>query len=75
MCVAEPAQVLRVDADIAEVDVRGITRLVPLILLESTGVPVAPGDWLLVHTGLAVARISAAEAAEHLEFLKGWSRS
>jgi hydrogenase expression/formation protein HypC len=70
MCVAEPAQVLRVDGEMAEADVRGVTRRVPLILLESA---VSPGDWLLVHTGLAVARITAAEAHAQLTLLSGAS--
>src|SRR5437899_1606818 len=35
-----------------------------LVLLTFAGEVVTPWDWLLLHTGLAVARISATEAAE-----------
>jgi hydrogenase assembly chaperone HypC/HupF len=66
MCVSELALVLSLESDEAgSVDIRGSRRRVPLILITSTGEKVVPGDWLLVHTGLAVARISAAEAADY----------
>ena len=64
MCVSEAAYVLRVDGDSAVVELRGTRRHVPLVLLTFAGETVRPGDWLLLHTGLAVARIGATEAAE-----------
>jgi hydrogenase assembly chaperone HypC/HupF len=68
MCVAEPVLVLAVDADTACVDSRGTVRRVPLIVVSSGGECVAPGDWLLVQTGLAVAKISEAEARDRINF-------
>jgi hydrogenase maturation factor len=66
MCVSEVALVLSLEEDEAAlVDLRGSLRRVPLILITSKGEKVAPGDWLLVQTGLGVARISAAEAADY----------
>jgi hydrogenase maturation factor len=66
MCVSEAALVLGVEAgETALVELRGAARRVPLILVTSAGATVVPGDWLLVQTGLAVGRITAAEAAEH----------
>jgi hydrogenase assembly chaperone HypC/HupF len=66
MCVGEATRVVSVESDEAAlVDLRGSLRRVPLILIASTGEKVVPGDWLLVQTGLAVARMSADEAAEH----------
>jgi hydrogenase expression/formation protein HypC len=64
MCVSEAGRVLEVDGDSAVVDVRGARRHVPLVMLTFAGEAVRPGDWLLLHTGLAVARICASEAAE-----------
>ena len=65
MCVSEAGLVLSVEADeTALVEMRGAARRVPLIVVTSAGDTVLPGDWLLVQTGLAVARITAAEAAE-----------
>ena len=64
MCLSEAARVLEVDGDSAVVDLRGAQRRVPLVALTFAGEVIRPGDWLLVHTGLAVARISPTEAAE-----------
>jgi hydrogenase expression/formation protein HypC len=64
MCLSEAARVLDVDAEYAVVELRGALRRVPLVLLTFAGEVVTPGDWLLLHTGLAVARLTATEAAE-----------
>ncbi|MGE5828022.1 MAG: HypC/HybG/HupF family hydrogenase formation chaperone [Micromonosporaceae bacterium] len=65
MCVGEAAQVLSVEGDeVALVALHRGPRRVPLVAVTAAGETVAPGDWLLVQTGLAVARISAAEAAD-----------
>ena len=64
MCLSEAACVLEIDGDAAVVELRGALRTVPLVVLTFAGETVRAGDWLLLHTGLAVARISAAEAAE-----------
>ena len=64
MCLSEAACVVEVDGDTAVVDRRGARHRVPLVMLTFAGEVVTPGDWLLLHTGLAVARISATEAAE-----------
>jgi hydrogenase maturation factor len=65
MCVGEAALVLSVEGDeVALVALRRGPRRVPLVVVTASGETVAPGDWLLVQTGLAIARISAAEAAD-----------
>ena len=70
MCVAETAQVLGVAEGMATVLVRGgRVRSVPLTVIESLGIVVAPGDYVLVHTGLAVAVLTAQEAVEQASFL------
>jgi hydrogenase expression/formation protein HypC len=69
MCVAEPAAVLEVDDGMALVELRGVARTVPLTVLMSTGEIVVPGDFVLVHTGLAVARLTHQEAADRISFL------
>ncbi|WP_158588063.1 HypC/HybG/HupF family hydrogenase formation chaperone [Actinomadura logoneensis] len=57
-------RVVRIDDGTAVV-VRGEARTgVSLVILDMEGVSVATGDWLVVHTGIAVRKISAAEAAE-----------
>jgi len=62
MCLALPGKILEIDEDgqRARVDVLGHVRTVNLILLGAA----APDDWVLVHTGFAVERLTEAEAAE-----------
>lgn len=66
MCLSELGPVLSIDdgTGTAEVDLAGRTSKVSLAPLVLDGTRVAPGDWLLVHTGLAVELLDAAEAAE-----------
>jgi hydrogenase expression/formation protein HypC len=66
MCLSDLGPVLSIDgvAGIAEVDLAGRTAKVSLAPLVLDGTQVAPGDWLLVHTGLAVELLDAADAAE-----------
>ena len=71
MCLSYPVLVEQVHDDgTATVTDRGTRRLVPLIVLTSAGVPVRAGDWLLVHSGLAVAAVSAEEAGATLAMLE-----
>ena len=68
MCIALPGMVVAVNADgcTARVDVLGQTRVVDVRLLAG----VTPGEWVLVHMGFAVERLSAAEAAETVRLLE-----
>jgi hydrogenase expression/formation protein HypC len=60
MCVAIPARVTELGADAtATVDLRGRLIRVALFAVDE---PVQPGDWLLVHSGIAVARVDETEA-------------
>jgi hydrogenase expression/formation protein HypC len=71
MCLESPAQVVAVDADgmSATVTTNGRTARALLITLDAGGGPIRPGDWLLVHSGLAVERVTEDEAHELLELL------
>lgn len=62
MCLGELAEVIRVLEDgTAEVRGGGRTRSVSLLTLEER---VGPGDWVVVHAGFALSRLTAAEAHE-----------
>lgn len=64
MCLGELGEVVQVRAP-AEADVRVGTRTLTVSLLTLTGAEEpAPGDWLLVHSGYALARLTAEEAAD-----------
>jgi hydrogenase expression/formation protein HypC len=71
MCLGIPGEVVElVDSNrhLAKVDVAGVRRNINILLLEEEGV--APGDWVLIHVGFAMAKIDEAEAQESLETLR-----
>jgi len=64
MCLALPARVVALDkdADLATVDMDGVKKDVSLALVDG----VELGDYLLIHVGYALQRLSEAEAAQTL---------
>ncbi len=67
MCLSIPARVLSVEEDdMARVSVRGVETRVSLQLVED----IKPGDFVLVHTGFALQKLSEEEAQESLRILK-----
>lgn len=54
-------------AELAEVDVQGARRMVNLGLLPDDGVEA--GDWVLIHMGFALERMSEQQAREALQVL------
>ena len=71
MCLAIPAQVVEIVPGVehhAVVDVVGVRRRINTGLLEDD--PPVPGDWVLVHVGFAMSKISAEYAAEQMDLLK-----
>jgi hydrogenase expression/formation protein HypC len=69
MCLAIPAQVslLLDDQHVAMVDIMGVRRKVSIDLLVDD--PPVPGEWVLVHVGFAMSKISAQQAEEQLQAL------
>jgi hydrogenase expression/formation protein HypC len=76
MCLEILARVVSVDPDGLCATVSGEHGNEPALLmaLDPSTEPIEPGDWLLVHSGLAVQRISEEEALDVLEFI-GQARS
>lgn len=71
MCLAIPGLIVDLDVRlprIAVVEVSGVRRRVDLGLLADD-MP-GPGDWVLIHVGFAMSRISAAEADEQMRLLR-----
>jgi hydrogenase expression/formation protein HypC len=54
-------------AHLAVVDVMGVRRRVDLTLLQEDA-PV-PGDWVLIHVGFAMSKISEADAIDQMQTL------
>lgn len=64
MCLGIPGRVLDiVHGTVARVDVAGVVREIDLGLLDG---PFVPGDYILVHSGYALERMSEADAADAL---------
>ncbi|HXY44824.1 MAG TPA: HypC/HybG/HupF family hydrogenase formation chaperone [Acidimicrobiales bacterium] len=67
MCVEQIGQVVAVEdaeSGVVIVAVEGSRRRASVALLQFDGVEVMPGDWLLIHTGLAVRVLGDDEARE-----------
>jgi len=62
MCLAVPALVIEVNGDIASVEFGGIKRDVNITLIDSP----KKGDFVLIHVGYAIHRISQEDAQETL---------
>ena len=66
MCLAIPMRIVEIEEVFGVAEVDGVTRKVRLDLLPE----VLLGDYVLVHAGLAIARVDAAEAEETLSLLR-----
>jgi hydrogenase expression/formation protein HypC len=67
MCLGIPGRIVDRSADhpdLARVDVEGTIREINLALLEED--PPQPGDWILIHLGFALEKMTEAEAYETL---------
>lgn len=71
MCLAIPAEVLSIDSatDMACVSLDGVRKEISLALVDGVEV----GDFVLVHVGYALNRISPEEAAETLKLMRALS--
>jgi len=66
MCLAIPMRVTSVDGNHAMVEQEGVARDVRIDFL--TGI--TPGDFLLIHAGFAIERVSPEDAKETLELIR-----
>ncbi|MFI9847866.1 HypC/HybG/HupF family hydrogenase formation chaperone [Nonomuraea sp. NPDC051941] len=72
MCLGIPGELverLPEHEDLAVVDVSGVRRRINVGLLADEAL--APGDWVLVHVGFALSKISEQEAQAVLDYLNG----
>jgi hydrogenase expression/formation protein HypC len=66
MCLGVPARVVEVNGASATVEVGGASREISLMLLDG----VAPGDWVILHAGFAIERLSPEEAEKTLALFR-----
>jgi hydrogenase expression/formation protein HypC len=70
MCLAIPGKILEISAEsqtTALVEVAGVRRRVDLGLLEERP---CPGDWVLIHVGFAMSKISEQDAIDQMRTLE-----
>jgi hydrogenase expression/formation protein HypC len=69
MCLAIPGQIVALGPEphLAVVEVSKVRRKVNVDLLQDASLTV--GDWVLIHVGFAMSKISDAEAVDQLRLL------
>lgn len=60
MCLAIPMQISHIDGYTAKCTAKGVQREVSLFLLQDDGIQV--GDYVLIHVGYAIQKISQQDA-------------
>lgn len=66
MCLSIPARIISIDGDMAEVSAGGAVFRAGLQMLENVNV----GDYILLHAGFAIQKISEEDAAETLKLFR-----
>jgi len=67
MCLAVPVLIKSILDQYAEVELGGVTRKVSIAITPEVKV----GDYVLIHTGYAIAVIDEADAMETIKLLEG----
>ena len=71
MCLATPMRVIAINGPVARVESAGVELDAGLDLVEE----VAVGDYVIVHAGYAIQRLTADEAKETLSILERLNES
>ena len=66
MCLAVPSKIVKIEDNMATVDVGGVQRTASLLLLEAPKV----GDYVIVHAGFAINNINEEDALETLRLIR-----
>lgn len=69
MCVGLPARVMKIQNGMALVDASGAKREVSVALIDELD----PGDYVMVHAGMAIAKITNNDADETDDILRNWT--
>ncbi len=66
MCLAVPMEIIEIDESLATVEVAGVRRQVNVELIPEPTI----GDYVIVHAGYAIEKLSPQEAVETLDLLR-----
>ncbi|MDY6981303.1 MAG: HypC/HybG/HupF family hydrogenase formation chaperone [Pseudomonadota bacterium] len=65
MCLGIPMQIVEIDGYSARCEAKGVERTISLFMLQDDSV--APGDYVMVHVGYAIQKISEQDARSSWE--------
>ena len=66
MCLAIPSKIVKIENNVATIDVDGVQREASLLLLEDPKV----GEYVIVHAGFAINKINEEQAMESLSLMR-----
>jgi len=66
MCLAIPARILRIENNLAIVDMAGVKREADIRMVNNVRV----GEYVLIHAGFAIEKIGEKEAEETLQLFR-----
>jgi hydrogenase expression/formation protein HypC len=66
MCLGIPAKIIQIEGEFAKANINGATINVGIQLLED----ICIGDYVLVHTGYALEKLSEEDALETIKTLR-----
>lgn len=69
LCLAIPSRIIKIENNLAIIDVEGSRRQASLLLIDEAKV----GDYVLVHAGYAINKINEEAAQESLRLLRDFS--
>lgn len=67
MCLGIPMKVMDIDGFVARCEAKGVQREVSLFMLQDESIE--PGDYVLVHVGYALQKMTPAQARSSWELL------
>ena len=66
MCLAIPSKIVKIENNVATIDVDGVQREASLLLIEKPRI----GDYVIVHAGFAINKINEEDALESLKLMR-----
>lgn len=66
MCLAIPMKIKTISGHSAECEAKGLTQSVRIDFIKDA----EPGDYVMVHAGFAIEKMSEKEALENMELLE-----
>ncbi|HIU02016.1 MAG TPA: HypC/HybG/HupF family hydrogenase formation chaperone [Candidatus Onthocola gallistercoris] len=66
MCLAIPMKIKKINGRSADCEAGGLTQSIRVDFLEDA----RPGDYVMVHAGFAIQKMTEAEALENLKLLE-----